>query len=641
MAISETSMRRCGVRLARPARAAQAVLLGLCVVAAAMAFPRELLGATVESLQEIEPATPDDVGSAGYLDAIRFGDRWLFTSSTGSSSGIDLSRTDGTAVGTEVIASFHGHPGWSLSARSIVTRHAVLFVAPDPELGRELWRTDGSTAGTYLLADTNPGSADGFESVFPSLTTFQSFDGYAWFQSDRDGFWYLWRSDGTPEGTVSLFPTVTRNFFEPAPLLVGLGNRLLFARNSPDTGAELWALDGADREPRMVADINPGPASAVEPFMPESLPIEGTAFLAVGDRLFLKVTDETGESLWVTDGTAGGTRRLTSTGETGRYFISPMQALGERVFFVAQRPETGREVWVTDGTSEGTSMLLDIRPGPEGSLPIHDDGEPEIRPVFRAAGDRMYFLADDGVHGFEMWSSDGTSAGTRMAADIAAGPGDMYVVSEMGPPRVSAEALGDELVFTADDGVYGTRLWITDGTSEGTRPLHDLLPGFRHPTEDDPFASGYPLLGTIAGEFYFASRWPGPGYSLWHTDGTVDGTRPVLEVTSAWYIDDLASTSSELLITAGRSGGAASLYLISGESAAGSGGSGGCTVVAAAARPAWPVTALVLLAGVVSLWRRRIDRHFAHGTNHNLAFRTISATASGVGRNVFEKKTRE
>jgi len=72
------------------------------------------------------------------------------------------------------------------------------------------------------------------------------------------------------------------------------------------------------------------------------------------------------------------------------------------VFFRADDGSSGRELWKTDGTRDGTVLVKDIRPGGDGSSPLN----------FAALGDKVFFYADDGIRGAELWGSNGTDAGT-------------------------------------------------------------------------------------------------------------------------------------------------------------------------------------------------------------------------------------
>lgn len=85
------------------------------------------------------------------------------------------------------------------------------------------------------------------------------------------------------------------------------------------------------------------------------------------------------------------------------------------------------------------------------------------------AGGVRYFVADDGVHGFELWRTDGTEEGTVMVADINPG------ASGSNPWHLTA--VGGLLFFAADCGQTGVELWKSNGTTAGTVRLTDIAPG--------------------------------------------------------------------------------------------------------------------------------------------------------------------
>ncbi len=81
-------------------------------------------------------------------------------------------------------------------------------------------------------------------------------------------------------------------------------------------------------------------------------------------------------------------------------------------------------------------------------------------------GTTLFFAANDGIHGRELWKSDGSAAGTKMVKDVRAGsrgsfPGDLINVS-------------GTLFFTANDGSHGRELWRSNGTAAGTVMVKDL-----------------------------------------------------------------------------------------------------------------------------------------------------------------------
>ncbi|RKI63409.1 hypothetical protein D7X55_20165 [Corallococcus sp. AB049A] len=132
---------------------------------------------------------------------------------------------------------------------------------------------------------------------------------------------------------------------------------------------------------------------------------------------------------------------------------------GGLVFFSADDGVSGRELWVTDGSTPRARRVADLRPGAYGSTP---------RFLTRMGG-RLFFVADDGAHGPELWLSDGTARGTVLVADLRRGA--------QGSAPEALTVVGARLYFTADDGVHGRELWSTDGTARGTQLTQEFAPG--------------------------------------------------------------------------------------------------------------------------------------------------------------------
>jgi ELWxxDGT repeat protein len=142
----------------------------------------------------------------------------------------------------------------------------------------------------------------------------------------------------------------------------------------------------------------------------------------------------------------------------------------DKLYFTADDGESGRELFVSDGTAEETQLLVDLAPGenkygPNGSNPID----------LVEFNDKLYFTADDGESGRELFVSDGTAEGTQLLVDLYPGE-NKYGFSYVSNP-IDLVEFNDKLYFTADDGENGRELFVTDGTAEGTQLLVDLYPG--------------------------------------------------------------------------------------------------------------------------------------------------------------------
>jgi ELWxxDGT repeat protein len=96
---------------------------------------------------------------------------------------------------------------------------------------------------------------------------------------------------------------------------------------------------------------------------------------------------------------------------------SGLTSVDGTLFFKADDGIHGRELWKTDGTAAGTVLVADTNPGSAGSFPPFDS----TRDIVGFNG-MVFFAADGGVHGVELWRSDGTEAGTVLVADINPGP---------------------------------------------------------------------------------------------------------------------------------------------------------------------------------------------------------------------------
>jgi ELWxxDGT repeat protein len=181
----------------------------------------------------------------------------------------------------------------------------------------------------------------------------------------------------------------------------------------------------------------------------------------VGDTLFFTADDGTlGPELWKTDGSAAGTVLVkdVNPGDDGDYYDTPsaMIGVGGTLFFTADDGVTGRELWTSDGSEAGTVMVKDINPDVYNSDPD----------ALVAVGDTLFFTARDGVNGRELWTSDGTGAGTALVKDI--NPGDAYY----SPSQLTE--VGGTLFFAADDGTHGLELWKSDGSEAGTTEVEDI-----------------------------------------------------------------------------------------------------------------------------------------------------------------------
>ncbi len=383
----------------------------------------------------------------------------------------------------------------------------LLFRADDGATGSELWKTDGTAAGTTMVKDISPGISGS------SIGTPVQFNNKLYFAATTGASGTeLWMSDGTAAGTTMVLDINAGSSSNPDNFRV-VGSVLYFTATNGTDGVELWKTDGTAAGTVMVKDINPGSAGSTP-----------TNLNRVGSMLMFMASDgANGTELWKSDGTAAGTVMVKdiNTGAMGSLptLGYPQLASNDTLYFFADDGTNGVEPWVSDGTTLGTYMLKDINPGFAASKTSTAAGI-----FFTRVGHEVFFSASDATNGEELWKTNGTTAGTVMVKDINPG-GSSGCSGTSWYTQLSATPVPSNILyFTATNGVDGNELWMSDGTAAGTVQVKDVNPGA-------PSACG--LIGLFLehnGEIYFIPTTAANGYELWKTDGTAAGTNMIADI---------------------------------------------------------------------------------------------------------------
>lgn len=436
---------------------------------------------------------------AAFADA---GSRAVFRAAT-PASGSELWATDGTELGTELIAEFVPGAGYNFIDFLGETAQGVVFLADDDVTGREPWITDGTSAGTSLLAQPYPTAV----SVGSEPSSQARFQDRLFFMAETPGFGREpWLTDGTADGTsmiVDWDPGPSGSVFRP---LREIGHRLLFSSGASGGAGDL-TLIATDGTAGGTVELGTYAGHiSHDTYAWAATPIDGTTLVTIQEEWDDGKNFYFERELWWTDGTPAGTAPLSEPlwPPSGSGGIG--NRVGEGWSMVADLDTgMGSELYHTDGTPAGTVLLADVEPGPGGS---------SIR-MLASSGERAFFSAETSGEGRELWSTDGTPAGTVLAEDIRPGPD-----SGLGS-SINTALLGDVLLFPGNDGIAGTELWRSDGTEAGTGLLFDVVPGSGSSAPRDLVAAG--------GLVYFEVTNDQGQFALWVTDGTPGRTFELLE----------------------------------------------------------------------------------------------------------------
>ena len=422
----------------------------------------------------------------------------------------ELWLSDGTGVGTRFVQDFGndvisrnlGGEEGSGSTQSGKLAMAnldgrLLFRGYDRDKGSEVFVSDGTEVGTQLLKDLRrEGSSQAKDFTVVNQRLFFSAEndrGNGNFLKDQRS---LFVTDGSRRGTSQIPSFFSEGDNLPEQAFLTEFNGDLYFRGyaaGPDgqrSGSEyaLYCTDGETLQTDLVFQVNQNSSLAGRVMDLE----------VVGNNLYFYGTEagevtQGGGVIYRLNGDEGGVQQLgTNVWDFYSYRPQGFTSAGGRLFFFGglldqedieingQRANKNVGLWVADDSVEGSRRLKLF----ENSF-LNDNVDEQLTPV----GNRVFFVADDGNTGRELWSSDGTTAGTRLVRDL-------YPGSESSDPD-DFLVKGNELYFTAKNPAIGRELWKTDGTAAGTQRITDLNPG-----KEDSNPSDLALMGNTV---YFSA----------------------------------------------------------------------------------------------------------------------------------------
>jgi ELWxxDGT repeat protein len=289
-----------------------------------------------------------DLGSTGSLSSIIDVDGTAFAFGQLSTGSYFLNVSDGTPPGTQFIHEFSG----SIDANQMLAWNGSLYFV---EVNK-LWVSDGTTDGSTILGQFLP-------AVDPQSSAIMGFTGLGsqvfFAAGDAEHGNELWKTDGSAAGTLLVKDIYSGMMGSDPQPVATIGSALYFTADDGIHGRELWRSDGTQAGTTLVKDILPGAEGA----QPDSFTLlENSLYFAANDG-------QNGRELWRSDGTEAGTSLVKDILPGAGGSAPQVSALAGRLYLSANDGEHGIEPWISDGTEIGTILMSDVNPGQASSKP--------------------------------------------------------------------------------------------------------------------------------------------------------------------------------------------------------------------------------------------------------------------------------
>ncbi len=404
---------------------------------------------------------------------------------------------------------------------------------------------------TFEMIDVNPDGSSVPRNLF-------NYGDQLLFSAYTDDLGYeLWITDGTSGGT-NLLKDININGNSMPGDFIEYNGEVIFSAATSNSIYKIWLTNGTTEGTRLIKDIivpwNENPGGFVE--YNDLLFFEGSSnynelWLTNGiEEETIKVKDVSsnsmlkynnmlifsgnegawghGSELWKSNGAEESTVLVKDIRIDGSSNPMDFTEYHGKLYFNASDGIHGRQLWVTDGTTDGTTMLTDY-------LNTSNQGYPHHFIVYH---DKLFFTA--GTDGdIDVWVTDGTTEGTHIVKDINPdGYSTVYGFTEY----------NGKLYFNANDHVYGKEIWVSDGTENGTHLFKDINPG------NDWSSAG--RFFEYNDKLYFTAAEQTDNRELWVTDGSVEGTKKIAPIGSTeerplWNDPSFTIMNGSLYFTAG------------------------------------------------------------------------------------------
>ncbi len=477
----------------------------------------------INALAESNPSNNSDFIAAGNRSYAILNQVMYFSADDGI-HGEELWRSDGTAPGTFMVKDVEPGATSSNPADIAEANGKLYFAASTLAYGQEPWVSDGTENGTQLLMDILPGNGNSLPTEFTALGN------KTYFAAGVNDFLdALWETDGTPAGTKMIKSLA----FDPGGFLISqmveANSLLYFTFISYTTGAfELWRSDGTDAGTYHIG---------TNAFFYYNFPLQLTKY---NHKLYFSADDGTGNKLWVTDGTDAGTTPAPGNNDVlidaDGNFGTPFPVIDNVLYIPGSSTSGVHGLYKYNVTNtDGITLVKNLSA----------DADIISSTNMKVVNNTLYFKVTNYISNIhdELWSSNGTEASTKLVNKFSSGEtiNDLY-------------SGNNHLYFVKHNKFFGTELWTIFDTPFGRFPIlvRDIFSG----------ATGsYPhYLTAFKDKLFFAATDGLKGNELFMTNslGIVYGATLVKDINTVstsssyagYYVNGITPLGSKVLFNA-------------------------------------------------------------------------------------------
>ena len=511
----------------------------------------------------------------------------LFFVAGEATGGRELWRSNGTADGTFRVKDIAPGINDSRINNTTAVYKTLFFSATDGMHGQELWKSDGTESGTVMVKDMTPGPA-GSQGPHPgnTIANFTNISGTLFFTASLKETNYIWKSNGTAQGTIPVTRAYGAEMAAPKPMFKLMSNRVYFLNGTEWSPLMLWSMDRNGSDLQRVMEV-----------LQYEIPPNYPELAVVGTKLYVSARPDYwfGFKLVKTDGTEEGATWLDIRTTTEDSNVGEFTHFNGKLYFTADYSSLSPgTLWVTDGTPAGTSYFSSFNFNTEVNLVelvdnnlfassathfalekanlstgelvmpeviMWDEDTQPIRFMINVNG-TLFFSNGNG----QLWKTDGSNSGTQLLKDFHAitdmhplnGKVVFRVLHEDGSEEIwgsngtitgtvkiktlhtgpairgtyePTAIIGNTLFFVANDGVHGNELWKSDGTSTGTFMITDINTTDTGGAPEDDIGAFVPFGNTL----YFSAKGSDGQWALYKKSLTNTGTVKVLNMDRVWH----------------------------------------------------------------------------------------------------------